>query len=291
MVNAMLNAIAHTDRFLSNVFDEFEERGLMNSTLFVIAGDHGVNFKHRRGQMSASNQECEEAFDVAVTFYSRNKQITKRIATARNGVLAAVEKRSSSWSSIDIVPTILDLLNVFGKTENGSSFDVLNGSNTHSIVDGRSMLHPSRNRLTFSIGNPGDLMILRDRSYVIFVPNSKKKKNGMIPKVWDLSKDPHQRVNTWIDDKLLAKFEKNKLRDFTGDLKCLLHWGTQALKFVERVEMDLLEAHRSGHRCTNCTLFLLNSLETLDKWVEFENFDVSQNTSVGSRHMNISAAK
>ena len=227
--------------------------------------------------MSTSNQECEESFDVAATFYSRNKQIAERIATVRNGVPAAVEKSSSSWSSIDIVPTILDLLNFFGETENGSSsLDILNGSNAHSIVDGRSMLHPSSNRLTFSIGNPGDLMILRDKSYVIFVTNSKKKKNGgMIPKVWDLSKDPQQRVDTWLDEKLLAKFEKNKLSDFAGDLKYLLHWGTQALKFVERVEMDLVEAHRSGHRCTNCTLFLLNSLETLDKWDEFENFDIS----------------
>jgi ferredoxin len=93
--------------------------------------------------------------------------------------------------------------------------------------------------------------------------------------VWDLSKDPQQQIDTLLDKETLSKFKKNKLKDFTGDQKNLLHWGIQALKFVERVETDLLEAHQSGLRCTNCTLFLLNSLETLDQWVEFETLDVS----------------
>eukprot|EP00553_Chaetoceros_curvisetus_P014954 CAMPEP_0204647684 /NCGR_PEP_ID=MMETSP0718-20130828/6573_1 /ASSEMBLY_ACC=CAM_ASM_000674 /TAXON_ID=230516 /ORGANISM="Chaetoceros curvisetus" /LENGTH=216 /DNA_ID=CAMNT_0051670323 /DNA_START=214 /DNA_END=861 /DNA_ORIENTATION=- len=216
--------------------------------------------------MSTARQEGEESFDVAVTFHSKNEEIAKRINTVKSSVSAGVGKSSSSRSSIDIMPTILDFLNVFGKNET-SALDILNGTNTHSVVDGRSMLRPdSNNRLTFSICNPGDKMILRDRSYAIAVGNSWQKNHGTIPKVWDLSKDPQQQTDTLIDKEILSKFKKNKLKDFTGDQKDLLHWGTQALKFVERVETDLLEAHESGHRCTNCTLFLLNSLDTLDQW-------------------------
>jgi arylsulfatase A-like enzyme len=273
--NEMLNGIAYTDRFLSMVFDEFEERGLMNSTLFVIAGDHGVNYKHRRNQISTLQQEGEEIFDVAVTFHSKNKEIAKRINTVKSSVSPGVGKSPSSRSSIDIMPTILDFLNVFGKNET-SSLDILNGTNTHSVVDGRSMLRPdSNNRLTLSICNPGDKMILRDRSYALVIGNSWQRRMRFIAKVWDLSKDPQQQIDTLIDREILSKFKKNKLKDFTGDQKDLLHWGTQAYKFVERVETDLVEAHESGHRCTNCTLFLLNSLETLDQWVEFETLDVS----------------
>jgi phosphoglycerol transferase MdoB-like AlkP superfamily enzyme len=84
--NTLLNEIAYTDRFLSLLFDEFEQRGLMNSTLIVIAGDHGVNFKHRRDQISTYEQEGEEIFDVAVSFHSKNKQIAKRIDTVKSSI-------------------------------------------------------------------------------------------------------------------------------------------------------------------------------------------------------------
>ena len=47
--NSLLNTIAYQDRFISNIFLEFEKRGLTNSTLFVLTGDHGSNFANRNG--------------------------------------------------------------------------------------------------------------------------------------------------------------------------------------------------------------------------------------------------
>ncbi len=267
--NNLLNAIAYSDRFLSKVFDEFENRGLMNSTLFVVAGDHGVNLKNRRGQFTTAKQEGEESFDVGVTFHSRNKQIAARIATAEEKI-SEMKNNPALFSSIDIVPTILDFLS--GNKEAVGLETLLNGSSMRSIVDGRSMLMrpPSSNRLTFSINNPGEIMVLRDKSYVITVPIAYKRRQGAVSKVWDLSKDPYQLNDMQLNKEIFAKFEKNKLKGFAGELKDLLYWGTQALKFVEKVEIDLVEAHQSGRHCTNCTLFLLNSLETLEEWVEFE---------------------
>ena len=93
-------------------------------------------------------------------------------------VLVIAKKRNSRknlktgpWSRL-IVPTILDFLSGNNKEAVGLETPLLNGSSMHSIVDGRSMLMrpPSSNRLTFSINNPGDIMVLRDKSYVITVP-------------------------------------------------------------------------------------------------------------------------
>ena len=272
--NRLLNGIAYSDRFLSKVFDEFENRGLTNSTLFVVAGDHGVNLKNRGGQMTTAKQEGEESFDVGVTFHSRNKQIAARIATAKEQI-SEMKNNPALFSSIDIVPTILDFLSGNNKEAVGLETPLLNGSSMHSIVDGRSMLMrpPSSNRLTFSINNPGDIMVLRDKSYVITVPIAYKRRQGAMPKVWDLRKDPFQLNDMGLDNEIFAKFKKNKLKGFAAEVKDLLHWGTQASKFVERVEIDLVEAHQSGRHCTNCTLFLLNSLKTLEEWVEFEALD------------------
>ncbi len=49
--NDYLNTLAYTDRFLKKLFAAFEQRGLLDDTLFIVMGDHGEAFgEHARYQ-------------------------------------------------------------------------------------------------------------------------------------------------------------------------------------------------------------------------------------------------
>lgn len=78
----------------------------MNSTLFVLTGDHGSNFANRNGLFTTANQYNEEMFDVGVTFHTKMRD-WQRSSNFWSGPL-------KNWSSIDIMPTILDLLGLQG---------------------------------------------------------------------------------------------------------------------------------------------------------------------------------
>ena len=252
-INNFLNDVAYTDRFLTKVIGEFEKRGLMNETLFVIMGDHGGNFKDREEKFTTLGQFSEEAFDIGVSFYSDNEEMSNILTNIAN----SGSVQNGIWSSIDIAPTILDLLGIFNP-ENATK--LLNGKFNESIVDGRSMLHPSGKRLEFSIANPGNGMILKDGHYVILVP-SRLSSFKMI-RLYDLELDPHQDHPITLDDK--------------NAKKGLIHWGKQAKKFLKLVESDLYLVHKTGKRCNNCALSLLKSLESLSQWDKYEKLHSSK---------------
>ena len=245
--NNLLNAVAYEDRFISNVFLEFEKRNLMNSTLFVIAGDHGANFLNRRGGFTTANQYNEEMFDVGVTFHTQNKELAEELNELSTTV------RNKTWASIDVMPTILDLLGLQGSYK----------------ADGWSMMNPRRHgrRMTYSTSNPGTRMILRDGDYVIVAPNKEEKARNTLAEVVDLSKDPDQHNPIFLEQVFLNEkaFDKNDDSE-----RSLVQWGVKARSFLEMLEEDLLEAHRNGQRCySNCSLSLLDSLESLEDWDGF----------------------
>ena len=247
--NNLLNTVAYEDRFISKVFAEFEKRNLMNSTLFVIAGDHGCNFKNRNSVMTTANQYHEEMFDVGVTFHTQNEELTKEISKLSDRVY------NKTWATIDLMPTILDLLGLQGSYR----------------ADGWSMMNPLRAgpRMTYSTSNPGSRMILRDGDFVIVAPNIEEKARNTLAEVSDLSKDPFQTNPIFLDQ---AEIVDKKTSDTIDDsAKHLVHWGVKARKFLENVETDLLEAHRIGQRCyRNCSLSLLDSLESIEDWDGFD---------------------
>ena len=51
----------------------------MNSTLFVLTGDHGSNFANRNGLFTTANQYNEEMLDVGVTFHTKNEGLAKKL--------------------------------------------------------------------------------------------------------------------------------------------------------------------------------------------------------------------
>lgn len=221
----------------------------MNSTLFVIAGDHGANFLNRRGGFTTANQYNEEMFDVGVTFHTQNKELAEELNELSGTV------RNKTWATIDIMPTILDLLGLQGSYK----------------ADGWSMMNPRRDgrRMTYSTSNPGTRMILRDGDFVsIEAPNKEEKARNTLAEVVDLSKDPDQHNPIFLEQEVAKEKDSDKLDDSD---RYLVQWGVTARKFLEMFEEDLLKAHRTGRRCyRNCSISRLDSLESLEDWDGFK---------------------
>jgi len=229
-VNDYLNTVLYMDHWLEKLVGEFEARNLLESTLVVMLGDHGITmFERDSVSFTTFDQKYEEAMDVGISFYSRSEQWKSILRELDDAAIT-----NGTYSSIDVVPTILEILGIEER-----------GKKSNNLVDGRSMLHASGQRLRLSIANPGYTMVLRDRSYVLVRRPSNK------PEAFDLRVDPEQKKPL-----LIVSSTKGELA----------RWGDKAVAFLRFVEEDLHWSYREGRRCSNCTLSLLLTLESLDDW-------------------------
>lgn len=90
-----LNAVRYIDAFLKDVHDEFERRGLLDSTLFIIVGDHGEAFGEHGGRQHDLIM-WEEGLRSFGLLYAPGNLPAGRITGVR--------------SHLDIVPTVVDFL-------------------------------------------------------------------------------------------------------------------------------------------------------------------------------------
>jgi arylsulfatase A-like enzyme len=94
--NDYLNCISYIDDFLSRLFSEFSERKLLDSTIFVILGDHGDSFGEHQVRLRA------------LTLYEDELHVPMLIFAPSlypNG-----GKLSGAHQQVDVLPTIADLL-------------------------------------------------------------------------------------------------------------------------------------------------------------------------------------
>lgn len=90
--------IARADERFNNFLTEFEELGLTDRTLFVLTSDHGTEF-------------CEhDRFDHGFTLY--DEQVRVPLVVKLPDRAAAGTAIDARVSSVDVMPTILDLLAV-----------------------------------------------------------------------------------------------------------------------------------------------------------------------------------
>ena len=89
------NAVRYIDTFLKEVHDEFDKRGLLDSTLFVIVGDHGEAFGEHGGRQHDLIM-WEEGLRSFGMLYAPGILEPGRITGAR--------------SHLDIVPSVVDFL-------------------------------------------------------------------------------------------------------------------------------------------------------------------------------------
>ena len=175
--NDYLNALRYTDAFLQDLFDAFEERGLIDSTVFILLGDHGEAFGEH-GQRTHGDVIWDEALHTPALVF--------------NPVLFPEGGRiTGNRSHIDVLPTVADAL--------GYRID-------GGVAPGVSMLQPlPDDRLVFHSTRDGNEAIaLRQDSLKFFYFNRRQPMQ-----VFDLRNDPFERrdIAAEIDPDLLKSVE------------------------------------------------------------------------------------
>lgn len=93
--NRYLNALHHSDAMLGKVLDALKNRGLAESTLVVIVGDHGEAFLQHHQYGHASH------------IYEENIKVPLILI---NPLLFSGQKKSVIGGQVDIAPTVMDIL-------------------------------------------------------------------------------------------------------------------------------------------------------------------------------------
>ena len=115
--NRWLNAIRNQDFFLRHLFQQYQELGLVENTVFVIVGDHGEGFGEH-GRNTHAEIMWNEVLHVPMIVHDLSQALSTRI--------------THPVTQLDIVPTVLDLL----------GFDVASGT-----YAGQSIFAEQRDRL------------------------------------------------------------------------------------------------------------------------------------------------
>ena len=97
-LNDYLNAIRYTDGFLRDLFAAFAERNLLESTLFIITGDHGQAFGEHQQRMHA-DVLWDEVLHVPTLLYSP-------------ALFPEPGRITGPRQQIDFLPTVADALNM-----------------------------------------------------------------------------------------------------------------------------------------------------------------------------------
>ena len=202
-LNDYLNALHYTDAFLKDLFDGFERRGLIDSTLFVIMSDHGEAFEEH-GQKTHGDVVWDEAMHVPALVY--------------NPVLFPEGRRvSGNRSQIDVMPTIAEALGY--RIEGGAypGFSLL-----QRVPEGRAVYHSAR--------DANLAMAMRQDSLKFFYYNRRQPMQ-----VYDTRNDPQERFD------LADQIPPNVLK--TVELKLLLwRRGVQLVYQDQRAPADQLAA-------------------------------------------------
>ncbi len=94
--NAYLNAVRYTDDFIRQVMENFEKRGLIDKTLFIIVGDHGEAFGEH-GKRQHDQVLWEEGLRSLMILYGPS-------VFPRPGMI------EGERSILDVMPTVCDVL-------------------------------------------------------------------------------------------------------------------------------------------------------------------------------------
>ncbi|HRD01303.1 MAG TPA: sulfatase-like hydrolase/transferase [Candidatus Saccharicenans sp.] len=181
--NRYLNAVKYTDYFLSQLFEEFRKRGLLEKTVFIILGDHGEAFGEH-GREGHNFTLWEEGMRVAGLVYAP-------ALIKQPGVIKGVR------SILDVPPTVCDLLGL--KVKEGSFI-------------GESFLRPvDENRKLYFSGWSKDICLgMREGRYkYIFM------KMNPLPEIYDNYNDPEDKENLYES----KKFGQSEIGNHSQELE------------------------------------------------------------------------
>jgi choline-sulfatase len=181
--------IAYVDLHIGRIVRQLESRGLLERTIIVIAGDHGEAFGEH--QEFGHGVFCyEESLKVPLVLYNPVLFPTGRTIDSRVGL-------------VDVLPSLLHYLGV-------DCPDAVQGKSFHGLVAGkkeerpRDMYFESRFGMEANNWAPITGMVVDDHKYISLIE----------PELYDLERDPGERVNLHRQKSILAHDLDRKLRRF-----------------------------------------------------------------------------
>ena len=180
-----LAAIAYEDAQIARVIGHLETRGLLTSTLIVVAGDHGESLGDH-GEKSHGIFLYQEA--LRVPFMVRGPGVSPRRVTA----VARL---------VDVMPTVLDL---FGVSTSGLDGVTLAQAGTRSSTDPRLEVY-SESMYPRRFGWAPLRSLRADRYKVIDAPRAE---------LYDLINDPGEERNVLVEHPSVAAAMLHRLRAF-----------------------------------------------------------------------------
>jgi len=177
MINKYFNSLRYMDDVLRDIFAGFRERGLMNNTLFVLFGDHGVSLGDHN-MWGQTDIPYETQLNVPGILYSENEEWLKRFPP---------EKVNHAWNGLDILPTILDSLRLKDHTTK------LTGDYAY---EGQSMLRENyKEKLALSCINPGfSYLVFKEGNRKVIFPDIPAKRE----QYFNLAKDPYEENSLYL---------------------------------------------------------------------------------------------
>jgi phosphoglycerol transferase MdoB-like AlkP superfamily enzyme len=180
ILNDYLNAQNYVDSFISHLIDEFKARNLMENTLFVILGDHGMQLGEH-GVIGTPEGPVDVVLKVPLMLYSENPAFQQRFRKVSYSKFPVM--------NLDIVPTIAGLLgiNITGMGHEGVNL----------IADQKS-----NDRILYHVTNP-----IADHSIIVrqgdFKLVYKQRSEEMF--MFNLRTDPNER--TALEEKRMSAEE------------------------------------------------------------------------------------
>ncbi len=185
--------ILYTDEYIKKIYDLFDNKGLLNNTVFIITTDHGEEFTEH-GSFLHNEKLYEELVHVPLVVLS--KKLDKRVDIREH------------LSSVDLMPTILKYflnyslpLDIDGKAFNPDKPDV------------RPVFLEMRDLKRGLLYNNHKLIYNRQNNEYMF---------------FNLLNDPEEKENIYYKKQKLAEkykeilFKKIKREKYRGDIKYIL---------------------------------------------------------------------
>jgi hypothetical protein len=204
-INAYLNTIRYSDEFIKGFMEALDQRNLLEETLFVFVGDHAMVLGEL-DQFGTAGIRSGAQFHTPALLYTKNQYWGDKLKG---------KEIKGRRSHLDIVPTILDILNE----------DFSNDTRLDYGYDGYSFLHPATETPLLTFVNPGSTIVnLYDKNMVLSY-----EKSG-VTMVFDLDKDPDMAHP--LD---LTTYRNGEMLDWKEEAESALLQKVKEIKFKYEV--------------------------------------------------------
>ncbi len=184
------NGIAYMDKCIGDLFEMLKSMDLFDNSLIIITADHGEEFQEHGYMLHSNPYDYEEIMHVPLVMKLPQAGDDFKSRKSGNVIDGLVE-------SIDMMPTILDLLGIKGPRMQGKSLI--------GLIKGDD----KGKEYVFGFGSNGSVFIRSERWKML---NDSGLKEGRF-KLFDLNSDPMERVNLIDKGLAIEKILKEKLKE------------------------------------------------------------------------------